>query len=158
MKLESNGENVALVLSTREGDWWHDRTPNFERQNELHNQLVPKSGAADSVHGELLRAATRIYYDLYNNGGGNMYDNINGDWLEEGDEGYEEPEYELTGLFSELFGFLEQWMPDEHQECVSDAKSLVLEGDGSTDICFDNLIDRVVYVIENTKNISQVAG
>lgn len=153
MKLQPNNANIPLTLSTKEGDWWHDRAPNKDRQSELHQKLVPMKGAADSVHGELIRAANRIYYDMYNNGGGNMADNIHGDWLEEGDEGYEEPEFELVGIFKDFFETLERWMPDEHQQCIKDAKACVLEGQGNTDICFDHLVDRVIFVIENTRNI-----
>lgn len=35
--------------------------------------LVPNSGPADSLNGELFRAATRIYFDFFNNGWGNEW-------------------------------------------------------------------------------------
>lgn len=37
--------------------------------------LVPLSGKCETVEGELLRAATRINYDYYNNGFGNNWSN-----------------------------------------------------------------------------------
>jgi len=39
--------------------------------------LVPAAGKCDTVEGELIRAASKIYYDYYNNGFGN---NWSGAW------------------------------------------------------------------------------
>jgi len=48
--------------------FWQGTHPLSNRNEELHALLVPDFGAAPSLHGELLRCVTRIYYDLYNNG------------------------------------------------------------------------------------------
>lgn len=39
--------------------------------NRFYDELIPSSGPSYSVPGEILRAASRIDYDLYNNGFGN---------------------------------------------------------------------------------------
>lgn len=46
----------------------HDLTPIYD---ELYKELVPSSGKAETVAGELLRATSKIYYDAFNNGFGN---------------------------------------------------------------------------------------
>ena len=43
-------------------------TKNEERLNTLFEELVPASGKADSLAGELVRAASRIGYRFYNDG------------------------------------------------------------------------------------------
>jgi len=43
-------------------------TKNEERINDLFEELVPASGKADSLAGELVRAAARIGYRNYNDG------------------------------------------------------------------------------------------
>jgi hypothetical protein len=43
-------------------------TKNFERLNDLFDELVPCSGKADSLAGELVRATERIGYRFYNDG------------------------------------------------------------------------------------------
>ena len=43
-------------------------TKNFERLNDLFDELVPCSGKAESLAGELVRAAARIGYRFYNDG------------------------------------------------------------------------------------------
>ena len=43
-------------------------TKNHERINELFEELVPGSGKAESLAGELVRAMARIGYRWYNDG------------------------------------------------------------------------------------------
>ena len=43
---------------------------------KIHNRLealIPSEGRADFTHIELLRCASNIYYDFYNNGAGNLH-------------------------------------------------------------------------------------
>lgn len=42
-----------------------------EDYDKLFSELVPMSGKCDTVAGELVRSANRVYYDAYNNGFGN---------------------------------------------------------------------------------------
>lgn len=50
------------------GKYWNNPSAEY---HELYNALVPDSGAAKTIEGELLRAATRLYHDYFNNGFGN---------------------------------------------------------------------------------------
>ena len=47
-------------------------TKNEERINKLFKELVPETGKADSLAGELVRAMSRIGYRFYNDG--DIYD------------------------------------------------------------------------------------
>jgi hypothetical protein len=42
-----------------------------EYYSKLWGELIPDSGAAQTLEGELMRASSRLYYDYYNNGMGN---------------------------------------------------------------------------------------
>lgn len=45
----------------------------YQKEYELLWQhLVPPAGPANSPAGELLRSVSNVYYDYYNNGGGNL--------------------------------------------------------------------------------------
>ena len=153
LQINPTAADLVLVFTKKTSDYWHEKSENTDLQDKLYGELVPSEGESDTVHGMLLRAATRIYYDIYNNGGGNMVDNIHGDWLDEDDDDYEEPEYELVGLYKQFFENLKQFMPQEHQDCVAKAKALVIEDAGSHDIIFDHLIDRVLHTILTTTNV-----
>jgi len=51
-------------------NFWNHKHPLSAKYEELYEQQVPDSGGASTVVGELLRAASRIGYDWYNNGWG----------------------------------------------------------------------------------------
>lgn len=51
------GESEEIIMSARE-----------EKINALFNELVPASGKADTVAGEIIRAVCRISYRNYNDG------------------------------------------------------------------------------------------
>jgi len=61
-----------LQLLKEEHKYWGS-TPESKEQRELFSKLVKSSGKSDTVEGELLRAANKIYYDYFNNGFGNNW-------------------------------------------------------------------------------------
>lgn len=54
-------------MSTLENRYWNS-TGKHQAAYEQLCKLVPSSGPAGTIEGEMLRAATRLYYDFYNNG------------------------------------------------------------------------------------------
>ena len=61
-------------MSTLENRYWNSTGKHQAAYEELC-KLVPSSGPAGTIEGEMLRAATRLYYDFYNNG---MMNNTSG--------------------------------------------------------------------------------
>ncbi len=51
-------------------NFWDKTHPLSAKSEELFDQLVPMSGNCQTLQGELLRAASKIGYDWYNNGWG----------------------------------------------------------------------------------------
>jgi hypothetical protein len=47
--------------------YWAEKGKHQAELNRI-NALVPDSGPAETLEGELLRSVTRLYYDYYNNG------------------------------------------------------------------------------------------
>ena len=58
-----------------EGTYWEDKGQ-YQKQAKQLSDLVPSSGPADTVKGEIFRAATKIYYDYHNNGFGNVWPEV----------------------------------------------------------------------------------
>lgn len=54
-----------------ENTYWNSNGKHQAIADQLR-KLVPGSGPADTPHGDLLRCVTNLYYDFYNNGGGNI--------------------------------------------------------------------------------------
>ena len=48
--------------------YWNGKGPLFKEYKELYAKLVPDSGPADTIEGEVLRAASKIVYRHYNDG------------------------------------------------------------------------------------------
>jgi hypothetical protein len=48
--------------------YWNNQGQYQGEFDQLTNTLMPAMGAAETVAGELVRAANRIYYDAFNNG------------------------------------------------------------------------------------------
>lgn len=57
-----------------EKTYWNRNGRHQVEYNRLFDLLVPFGGASTLLHGELLIAASKVYHDHYNNGGGNLRD------------------------------------------------------------------------------------
>mgnify|MGYP001299164578 CR=1 FL=1 len=54
--------------------YWNGNGILQEAADRMHEELVPREGKAETVLGEGLRSICNLYYDLYNNGGCNIFD------------------------------------------------------------------------------------
>jgi hypothetical protein len=54
-----------------EKTYWNNQGTYQKEYDRMVNDLVPSMGKCDTVAGELIRAASRLGYDFYNNGMGN---------------------------------------------------------------------------------------
>ncbi len=68
-QLKNLMESVAKI---QEGRYW-DKQGAYENEAKELAKLVPPSGPSKTLRGEIFRAATKIYYDYYNNGFGNTW-------------------------------------------------------------------------------------
>ena len=63
--------NTQATQATYSPKYWNHQG-NFQKElDTLWSKLVPSEGKAKTMHGELLRCATKLYYDVFNNGFGN---------------------------------------------------------------------------------------
>ena len=63
---EDSGNYVDLDDSTDK--YWNKQGKYSKEYEKLHNELVPGMGKADTIEGEVLRAASKIYYRHFNDG------------------------------------------------------------------------------------------
>jgi hypothetical protein len=68
-KLSSSGRIIGLEIGP---EYWDKTAAKYPEYEELYRSLVPAYGKAATPHGELLRCASCIYRDIYNNGGSNL--------------------------------------------------------------------------------------
>ena len=71
---DSISEKVTSVLvpdvkTTELGkSYWNNNGAYQKEYDELYGKMVPSSGAAETLHGELIRAISRLFYEYCNNG------------------------------------------------------------------------------------------
>lgn len=82
----------AFVKTPMGKSYWNNEGAYQSQYDELYDKLVPSEGAAENLIGEVLRAASRLAYDYYNNGNMNACNiiEIEGEWIDDEDGGYQE--------------------------------------------------------------------
>jgi ssDNA-binding Zn-finger/Zn-ribbon topoisomerase 1 len=66
---------AVVKKHTKLGKSYWNRTGAYNKEyTKLEKQLVPDSGEANTVHGEMIRAIGRLFYDFCNNGNCNVLD------------------------------------------------------------------------------------
>lgn len=59
---------MKTALSTPIGQSYWNNNGIYQQHLDKLNELVPASGEADTLHGEMIRAINRLYYEYCNNG------------------------------------------------------------------------------------------
>jgi len=122
--------------------YWDNGGKYQEQYERAWEQLIPASGEAKDGLPEALRAISRIGYDYYNNGFGNLWQR----WEEfDGEDHYDE--YEMGSYYKDMVDYLRKHIPgDLHKKLKSflhDAKGY---GNWSNQA---GVIDRIIdYIME----------
>jgi len=162
--------------------YWNENGAYQKEYNELYTQLVPDSGEANTIHGEMIRCVSRLLYDYCNNGNCNVLDGgrtytiyescsqccgsgYNDDDDEDqcsycyGDgeiEVEKEEDLYITDYYLKMFNFLEKNMVNP--KYLIDLKKFLLNSYSSLIYGpeemkrYNELIDEVIYQVLTTEN------
>ena len=162
--------------------YWYANGIYQEEYNTFHTKLIPDTGDAPTIHGEMMRCVSRLYYDFCNNGncnavdtkkeechqcGGCGYEEVYDDYFEEDQtqdchwcdgSGEDEGENFVTEYYQEMLDFLNEFINDK--KCVSDLEHFMLNGKGYSKYTFDaqemdvynKVVDAVMYQVLTTEN------
>lgn len=61
-------QELGIRLTSPEGSYWNHNGAYQTEGDALYEKLVPARGAAETVHGELIRGINRLTYEYLNNG------------------------------------------------------------------------------------------
>jgi RecJ-like exonuclease len=82
---------VTTKLTTEKGkSYWQDNGAYSDLLNEKWKELVPVSGNADTLHGELIRCFARLNYEFNNNGNCNCIEHRSETCYECGGGGFQD--------------------------------------------------------------------
>ena len=163
--------------------YWGNNGVYQKQYDELYEKLVPLSGEAETIHGEMIRAVSRLYYDFCNNGncnvleyeqdtcqecGGSGYvDNDDEDGIEDcywcDGQGTEEGDIVIDDYYQEMIDFLEDNMVNtksldvliDFLEDKSYGYGKYTFNDKEMKI-YNDLVDAVMYQILTTENEKRV--
>ena len=129
--------------------YWNIQGQHQDLYNKYWETLVPDSGEADTPEGEALRAITRIYYDVYNNGGCNI---IESEEVYDDDGNYECDEHSISSFYEGFFDTVASFTGDHNK--VRELKRKVEDlgadyWDGRLNDTVDSFIDRIVQKIDS---------
>lgn len=143
--------------------WANNGAYQVDRER-LYDKLVPSSGYAPTIHGEMIRSVSRLFYDFCNNGNCNavdtkmeechqcggcgyeeFYDVVDEDGEEEcrtedchwcDGSGQDEGESFVTEYYQEMLDFLNEFLNDN--KCVGSLEDFMIKGAGYSRYKFDD--------------------
>jgi len=157
-------ETKTQKLETPLGNSYWALNGAYQKEYDVnYDKLVPASAEAETIHGEMIRSVSRLFYDYCNNGncnavdikmeechqcGGCGYEEFYDGDDEEGDEecrtedchwcdgsGEDEGEKFVTEYYQEMLDFLDEFLTDK--KCVSKLEDFMLNGAGYAKYKFD---------------------
>ena len=155
-KTENNGLKIKIKVNsmrhTENGNsYWSNDGAYSKELSELYDKLVPISGNAQTVHGELVRAVSRLGYEYYNNGNCNACDPYYADPEYDVDDNGEEycindgeiKRIDINGYYEDMLDFIYTY---------SDVEGL------TTTQQVEEAIEGVCYVIKQAVNYETCGG
>ena len=169
-------KTTEKLNSTLKQHYWEDSGVYQKIYDNLYNELVPASDMAETIHGELIRCISRLYYDFCNNGNCNVLDNemenceyCDGYGYEEDADGEEQDcsycdgECRVDGdlyvidYYDDMLSFLEINMTE--RDLAKDLRSWLLNeyqtrysfSDEQMNV-YDKVVDSIVYQCLTTAN------
>ena len=156
--------------------YWNGIGKHQEEYDNLYAELVGNSGSSETLNGELIRAASRLYHENFNNGNCNAksdnYDDCShcsgsgevekNDYDEEYDdseyeecpecwgEGKIEDDAEVSEFYAKFLDIIEENVP-EARRTVDAVRNIIMTGNGN-ESAYDTLIDQVVEHVLNNED------
>ena len=109
-------------------------------------KLVPESGRADTAEGNALRAIAKINYDIFNNGAGNIVNQV--EEMDEDNEYY--TDYSINPWWNEYFDDIEEFAGLNMDRLRTKILGYVhWDRDAGLSELMDDYIDRIILRVDN---------
>jgi len=132
--------------TTPAGNTYWDENGAYQKElDKLYNKLVPMSGDAETVHGELVRVVNRLYYEYCNNG------NCNAVEVDYVDQEYTCYNCDGTGNRDYHDHETDEWESVECDDCYGDGYQYEEEeGDRYMSSYYDRMLDFIRDHVSNS--------
>jgi hypothetical protein len=126
--------------------YWNGEGQYQDLFNKHWKNLVPESGRADTAEGNAMRAIAKINYDIFNNGAGNIVDQV--EEMDEDGEYY--TEYSINRWWEEYFEDVEAFAGlDADRLKRKIIESVQYDKDYGLSDLIDDYIDHIVLRVDN---------
>lgn len=71
-----NNTTRARTARAYQPKYWNHKGKYQAQGHEIFEKFVPHEGTCENQFAELWRCVNRVYYDVFNNGGGNLIDSL----------------------------------------------------------------------------------
>ncbi len=138
--------------------YWNNEGSYQKESDELWEQLVPREGEADTVNGELIRIAHRLYHEYCNNGNGNARDERivehSYSWYEDDEDDYE---VVIADYWEGIIDYLRNTIRDKELNNVCDRiKEIILSERNTFDDedmnTYDTMMDITIHYVLTHEN------
>ena len=180
-KMENKGLKIKFnsMRHTENGNsYWSNNGAYSKELYELYTKLVPDTGNAQTVHGELVRAVSRLGYEYHNNGNCNACDPYYADPEYDVDDNgeeycinYDEIEHiDIDKYYDNMLNFIYTYSDVEGltttqqvEEAIEDVRYVIKQAvnykncggyfQESFEKCYNELTDLVMHVVLNTEDM-----
>jgi hypothetical protein len=169
--------NMTTTMTKKESalnqHYWYNTGVYQQESERMFSELVPKSDKAPTIHGELNRCISRLYYDYCNNGNCNALEVLTDDCSHCDGTGYDDEEethdcewcggdcteetgVEFDSYYGDMVDFLKMFMQDK--EVIFALEDWLLEGKKRYSFSdeemsrYDKVVDAVVFQCLTTEN------
>ncbi len=162
---------LGIKLTSPEGSYWNHNGAYQEEGDRLYEEMVPATGAAETVHGELIRGINRLFHEYCNNGNGNACEvtrvGDHGWWDEETEDPDEIENINIAPYYDKFLGLIgvelvkriDEREVEELLDCVRaiienaayDHPSSVYFSKESVN-CYSRMCDLVIWYVLNTED------
>ena len=138
--------------------YWNSEGSYQKESDELWEHLVPREGEAETVNGELIRIAHRLYHEYCNNGNGNArYERTvehSYSWYEDDEDDYE---VVIADYWEGMIDYLRNTIRDKELNNVCDRiKEIILSERNTFDDedmnTYDTMMDITIHYVLTHEN------
>lgn len=152
---------IHQIRLTEEGkSYWENNGAYQKEYDELFKTLVPETGSAETIAGEMVRGVSRLYYDYFNNGNGNV---VKAEYDDEGCtiRAYIHPFYDrffklLKDVYTEIHGIEgEEENMENAFKNIREIEDIIIDCgydehsfSSKSEIDYNHMVDYCIYVVK----------
>ena len=146
-------QELGIRLTSPEGSYWNHNGAYQTEGDRLYEEMVPATGAAATLNGELIRGVNRLFHEYCNNGNCNacMVTRVgdHGWWDEETEDPDEIESVEIDSYYGKFIDLIEDTLPRK-----IDSKEVRAITDRIREIIENGAYDPSSYVYFSKENVN----